>query len=73
MWPKTDKEGKDDKEERVLDHRTVHRFIRPDEERSIRKMGRGSTDSRGLTREASEAVVEKEDGRRSKRAKRFTM
>ncbi|KAJ6782973.1 hypothetical protein PWT90_10789 [Aphanocladium album] len=27
MWPKTDKEGPRDKEERVLDHRTVHRFL----------------------------------------------
>ncbi|OCK82883.1 hypothetical protein K432DRAFT_415021 [Lepidopterella palustris CBS 459.81] len=39
-WPKTDREGKGDKEERVLDHRTVHRFIEPEEERSVRK-GRG--------------------------------
>ena len=54
MWPKTDKEGRDDKEDRVLDHRTVHRFIRPEEERSIRRRDRGSTDSRGLTREESE-------------------
>lgn len=74
MWPKTDKEGKNDTEERVLDHRTVHRFIRPDEERSIRKRDRGSMDSRGVTREISEVVVEKEDeGRRRKRAKRFTL
>lgn len=27
MWPKTDKEGPRDKEERILDHRTVHRFL----------------------------------------------
>ena len=33
QWPKTDKEGKHDSEKRVTDHRTVHRFIRPDEER----------------------------------------
>jgi histone-lysine N-methyltransferase SUV420H len=33
-WPKTDKDGKFDKEERVLDHRTIHRFIDPEEERS---------------------------------------
>ena len=33
-WPKTDKEGKLDREERVLDHRTIHRFIDPEEERS---------------------------------------
>ncbi|KAK3700552.1 histone lysine methyltransferase Set9 [Vermiconidia calcicola] len=36
-WPKTDKEGKLDKEERVLDHRTIHRFIEPGEERTERK------------------------------------
>lgn len=36
-WPKTDKENKNDKEERVLDHRTIHRFIDPEEERSERK------------------------------------
>ncbi|KAI9756302.1 MAG: Signal recognition particle core component [Chaenotheca gracillima] len=36
-WPKTDREGRDDNEERVLDHRTVHRFIRPEEEREIKK------------------------------------
>ncbi|KAH7041361.1 uncharacterized protein B0I36DRAFT_22517 [Microdochium trichocladiopsis] len=27
MWPKTEPEGKHDKEERILDHRTVHRFL----------------------------------------------
>ena len=36
-WPKTEKEGKLDKEERVLDHRTIHRFVEPDEERHERK------------------------------------
>ena len=36
-WPKTDKEGKNDPEERVLDHRTVHRFIDAEEERMERK------------------------------------
>ncbi len=36
-WPKTDKEGKFDREERVLDHRTIHRFIEPEEERNERK------------------------------------
>jgi histone-lysine N-methyltransferase SUV420H len=33
-WPKTDKDGKFDKEARVLDHRTIHRFIDPEDERS---------------------------------------
>lgn len=36
-WPKTDKENKHDREERVLDHRTIHRFIDPEEERTERK------------------------------------
>lgn len=36
-WPKTDKEGKYDTEERVLDHRTVNRFVFPDEEKEIAK------------------------------------
>ncbi|KAB2577330.1 hypothetical protein BFW01_g8458 [Lasiodiplodia theobromae] len=36
-WPKTDKEGKHDKEERVKDHREINRFVSPSEEREIRK------------------------------------
>jgi histone-lysine N-methyltransferase SUV420H len=70
MWPKTDKEGKNDTEERVLDHRTVHRFIDPSEERTIRKRDRGSTGSRAVTREVSEAVEEEGPRGRRKRAKR---
>ena len=41
QWPKTEKLGKGDDEERVMDHRTVHRFIPPDEEKEERKRGRG--------------------------------
>lgn len=34
VWPKTEKAGPGDREERVLDHRTVHRFLgREDEDR----------------------------------------
>ena len=40
-WPKTDKEGKGDEEERVMDHRTVHRFVKPEEEARIKKRGKG--------------------------------
>ncbi|KAI8942229.1 Histone-lysine N-methyltransferase set9 [Plenodomus lindquistii] len=36
-WPKTEKEGKHDKEERITDHRTVHRFVDPDEEKQIKR------------------------------------
>lgn len=41
QWPKTDKVGRDDEEERVMDHRTVHRFIPPFEERLLVKKGKG--------------------------------
>lgn len=36
-WPKTDREGKWDAEERVRDHRTIHRFVDPEEEKEITK------------------------------------
>ncbi|KAI0602922.1 hypothetical protein F4775DRAFT_4136 [Biscogniauxia sp. FL1348] len=36
QWPKTEKEGKNDTEERILDHRTVHRFLTADDEAKIR-------------------------------------
>lgn len=36
IWPKTEPEGKWDKEERVLDHRTIHRFLNLTEERAAR-------------------------------------
>jgi histone-lysine N-methyltransferase SUV420H len=41
-WPKTDREGKWDTEERVLDHREVHRFVEPSEEKKIKKGGKKS-------------------------------
>jgi histone-lysine N-methyltransferase SUV420H len=40
-WPKTDREGKHDAEERVLDHRTIHRFIDPEDERMEKKGKKG--------------------------------
>lgn len=61
MWPKTDKEGRNDTEERVLDHRTVHRFIRPSEERVVRKRGRSSTGSPAVAREVSAVASEKSE------------
>ena len=41
QWPKTEKTGKGDEEERVMDHRTVHRFLKRDEEVKQKKRGRG--------------------------------
>lgn len=39
-WSKTEKAGKGD-EERVMDHRTVHRFLTAEQEKAVRKRGRG--------------------------------
>lgn len=36
IWPKTQLEGAWDKEERVLDHRTIHRFLALDDELLVR-------------------------------------
>lgn len=55
QWPKTDKLGKHDTEERILDHRTIHRFVDNEEEKQIRK-GRRS----GLQVLIAEAIEETE-------------
>ncbi|KAM5351063.1 hypothetical protein ACJ41O_003786 [Fusarium nematophilum] len=62
IWPKTDKAGPNDKEERVMDHRTIHRFLDADDERRIR--GRKSFWAKTETEETEE---EPERGRRLKR------
>ncbi|KAL2134654.1 hypothetical protein VTI74DRAFT_11232 [Chaetomium olivicolor] len=54
VWPKTCPAGKGDKEERVLDHRTVHRFLGPDEEMRVR--------GRKGWRERSAALLRSEEG-----------
>lgn len=72
QWPKTDKEGRDDSEERILDHRTIHRFIRPDEERSIRKRerSRDSTGSPGVSNISVETLVDTQEQPRPQRLRR---
>ncbi|CAD0042590.1 unnamed protein product [Aureobasidium pullulans] len=72
-WPKTDKEGKHDTEERVLDHRTVNRFLHPSEERTTKKSRKSlsqmlSERERSL-RESEEA--ESQDGR-TRRSRRYS-
>ncbi|KAK1004427.1 histone lysine methyltransferase Set9 [Friedmanniomyces endolithicus] len=57
-WPKTDREGKGDREERVRDHRTIHRFIEPGEERGERKGRRGLGVGVGVGREGSASARE---------------
>ncbi len=41
QWPKTERAGKNDDEERVMDHRVVHRFISGEEEKLEMKRSRG--------------------------------
>ncbi|KAI5287860.1 Histone-lysine N-methyltransferase set9 [Ascosphaera aggregata] len=50
-WPKTQKWGVRDTEERVTDHRTVHRFLCPEEEAEVSKRDRGC-----LSREENKAA-----------------
>lgn len=79
-WPKTDREGRHDTDERVLDHRTIHRFVDPEEEKEINKekpkrkfkkeiMERFSTPR---SRRDSSLSTEVESGRKRRRT-RLTM
>ncbi|KAG9259118.1 histone-lysine N-methyltransferase SET9 [Emericellopsis atlantica] len=66
IWPKTDKAGPNDKEERVLDHRTIHRFLHTNDERKIR----GRKPLWESEEEQSEEEEEAEQPKRGRRAKR---
>jgi histone-lysine N-methyltransferase SUV420H len=78
VWPKTDKEGKHDKEERILDHRIVNRFVNPGEEKTIRKTKRSLRDAiverystpRSDFRESSISTIEPDSGRRGRRVRK---
>ncbi|KAG6008626.1 hypothetical protein E4U21_004266 [Claviceps maximensis] len=63
MWPKTDKAGPWDKEERVLDHRLVHRFLTTSDERKAR--GRKGTFQ---PKETGKDASEPEQGRLLRRS-----
>ena len=73
-WPKTDKEGPLDDEERVMDHRTVHRFLPADEESKINRKCRGVSFDMSLTPLLSDTRSETEtsesDERRNVRTSR---
>lgn len=62
QWPKTDKAGKHDTEERILDHRTVHRFVYADEEKTIRR-GKKGLESLRVSASATQESVEPEEER----------
>ncbi|KAL4968663.1 SET domain-containing protein [Aspergillus stella-maris] len=84
-WPKTDREGPHDDEQRVMDHRTVHRFLYPEEEALITRKGRGVSFGITPTPELSDMRSETPDSealdeqrstrvtRRHTRALRMTM
>ncbi|KFA62486.1 hypothetical protein S40285_08061 [Stachybotrys chlorohalonatus IBT 40285] len=76
VWPKTERAGPADKEERILDHRLIHRFLDPDDERRVR--GRKSlsakmdTPERGRKTDRPTQESDREDSgvRRSGRRRR---
>ncbi|KAL2885603.1 Histone-lysine N-methyltransferase SET9 [Ceratocystis lukuohia] len=68
VWPKTEPAGPRDREERVLDHRTVHRFLRAADE--LRARGRKVQPSRSRScttpGEGEEAGADTETGPRQR-------
>lgn len=71
QWPKTEKGN--DGEDRVMDHRTIHRFLSPDSEARVSRRDRGV--SFGITPELSDSHTETEtsdvlEPRRNTRASR---
>ncbi|KAH6635920.1 histone-lysine N-methyltransferase SET9 [Chaetomium tenue] len=83
VWPKTAPAGKNDREERVLDHRLINRFLHPDDEAIIRgrkpwreRLGQSSSslapsEERGRQRESGTPQGGPGDNyRRSGRARR---
>lgn len=79
QWPKTDKAKGEGADDRVMDHRTVHRFLGPEDEKAVKKRGRGlygdlkgrsqSTMSRSQSA-VVEDITEDDDGPPRKRARR---
>ena len=62
-WPKTAQSGEDDEEERVMDHRTVHRFIRPHEERLLVKRGKGCVRAGSESTSRTNSILAENDKR----------
>ena len=58
QWPKTDKLGRHDNEERVMDHRTIHRFLPSSTDAAIQRRGRGVSQTVSRTPEVSEAPAD---------------
>jgi histone-lysine N-methyltransferase SUV420H len=78
-WPKTEREGKHDKEVRITDHRTVHRFVDPDEERELKRNRTGKAMKMSIRerfstprsgRDSASASVEVESARKRRRVRK---
>lgn len=63
LWPKTDRAGPSDKEERVLDHRTVHRFLDSHDERKARGRTVSDRDGAGEMEESDHGARERKSTR----------
>ncbi|KAG6129818.1 hypothetical protein E4U38_004811 [Claviceps purpurea] len=70
MWPKTDKAGPWDKEERVLDHRLVHRFLTTSDERKARGR-KDALEPKGTDEAGEPERDEPERGRKWRRGNGF--
>ncbi|OLN87443.1 Histone-lysine N-methyltransferase set9 [Colletotrichum chlorophyti] len=69
IWPKTEKDGPRDKEERILDHRTIHRFLGRDDEARIRgrkRLAAGASETLeevvGMTRHKRHGAADEDFG-----------
>ena len=76
-WPKTDREGKHDKEERIIDRRELHRFVDANEERQLKRSKTKKILKQRLQErfstprsERDSASVEAESGRRRRRVRK---
>lgn len=75
-WPKTDPEGPNDDDPRVMDHRTVHRFLSAEEEAKVDRKHRSGVITPTPTPEVvpfdarSETDISDYEGRRVTRASR---
>ncbi|KAM0324425.1 hypothetical protein ACHAQA_008207 [Verticillium albo-atrum] len=56
LWPKTERSGPRDKEERILDHRIIHRFLHADDEAKIRGRKRAAP-SEATPNDSSDCVL----------------
>jgi len=65
VWPKTQREGPRDKEERILDHRTVHRFLALDDELMVR--GRAALKKTGTSTPARDDSARRPLTKRARR------